>query len=101
MGSPAMCAACQRGELSACTVANNAAGIGPCRDRYDAYMAGVSATAHAIQGERRERIATAALAGLLSQSQAVQWMPDLAAECAVEYADALIRELDKPVEREP
>jgi len=44
---------------------------------------------------RRERIATAALAGLLSQSQ--YWSPHQAAGEAIEHADALIAELDKEV----
>ena len=45
--------------------------------------------------DRRERIATAALAGLLSQSQ--YWSPHQAACEAIEHADALIAELDKEV----
>ena len=40
---------------------------------------------------RRERIAAAALAGLLSR---VAWSADQAAAAAVNYADALISELD-------
>ena len=45
--------------------------------------------------ERRERIATAALKGLLSQSQ--YWPPHKAADEAIEHADALIERLDKEV----
>ncbi len=41
---------------------------------------------------RRERIATAALQGLLAQGT---WSVDTAGRLAVEYADALIAELDK------
>jgi hypothetical protein len=46
--------------------------------------------------DRRERIATAALAGLLSQSQ--YWSPHQAASEAIEHADTLIAELDKKEE---
>lgn len=49
--------------------------------------------------DRRERIATAALKGLLAQGQ--YWAPHKAAYEAVDYADALIDELDKPQQVKP
>jgi hypothetical protein len=48
--------------------------------------------------ERREKIAGIALRGLLAQS--VYWLPEKAAKEAVEHADALIAELDKPKEEQ-
>ena len=45
--------------------------------------------------ERRERIATAALQGLLAAD--FDYSTSALAERAVRYADALISELDKPV----
>jgi hypothetical protein len=52
--------------------------------------------------ERRERIATACLAGLLANSEgdieatSDQGIASIAAESAVHYADALIAALDEP-----
>ena len=48
-----------------------------------------------LHRERRERIAAAALQGLLSQSQ--YWSPHQAADEAIKHADALIERLDKEV----
>lgn len=50
--------------------------------------------------ERRERIATAAMQGLLS-SVAIDLFPGELARDAVDYADALIKELDEPKEVAP
>jgi len=50
------------------------------------------------KGARRERIATAALGSLVTRGPVA---PALAAREAVEYADALIAELDKPTEAKP
>lgn len=44
---------------------------------------------------RRERIATAALAGILSDSSGLLAHPPEMARIAIKYADALIAELDK------
>ena len=46
--------------------------------------------------DRRERIATAAMAGVLASGRYYQKVN--VAQEAVEYADALIEELDKPKE---
>jgi hypothetical protein len=50
----------------------------------------------ALYRDRRERIATAAMQGLLAQSQ--YWPPHKAADEAIEHADALIERLDKEVQ---
>lgn len=47
--------------------------------------------------DRRERIATAALAAILTEGR-VEAADEEIAEMAVAYADALIAELDKPKE---
>lgn len=48
--------------------------------------------------ERRERIATAALAGLLANASTDDFTYEMIAEHTVSCADALIAELDKPTE---
>lgn len=55
----------------------------------------------AMQNQRRERIATAALQGVLANSQ---WLPpdttwEQIAVYSIRAADALIAELDKPKEQ--
>ena len=57
-------------------------------------MATVKWKAEQARRERRERIATAILAGLVTRAQ----FPSEAAAAAVTYADALIAKLDKPEE---
>jgi hypothetical protein len=52
------------------------------------------ADGHGIFPDRRERIATACLGGLVSQEQ--EWDHKAAARESVALADALIAELDKP-----
>lgn len=47
----------------------------------------------------REYIATRAMERLLADT-AVDWMPASLAKCSVRYADALIAELNKPVQIE-
>lgn len=51
----------------------------------------------AVLRDRRERIATAALQGMLAR-HGEHLLIDRGAAWAVEYADALIAELDKPKE---
>jgi len=58
------------------------------------------AAAAAAHRDRRERIATAALAGILSDHTASDNAEHIA-WVAVQYADALIAELDKPKEVKP
>jgi len=45
--------------------------------------------------DRRERIATAALQGMLARADAARERCDILAVNAIDYADALIAELDK------
>jgi hypothetical protein len=47
-----------------------------------------------LRAERRERIATACLAGLMADPK-VDGSPDDMSDCAVRFADALIARLDK------
>ena len=54
----------------------------------------------AYRRDRRERIATACLAGILSDHTASDKAEHIA-WVAVQYADALIAELDKPKEVKP
>lgn len=54
----------------------------------------------AYHRDRRERMATAALAGMLADP-ARDGNPKDFAKYALEYADALIAELDKPKEVKP
>jgi hypothetical protein len=58
------------------------------------------AAAAAAHRDRRERIATAAMAGILSDHTASDNAEHIA-WVAVQYADALIEELDKPKEVKP
>ena len=58
------------------------------------------AAAAAVYRDRRERIATAAMAGMLADSSR-RVLPKDHAKVAVQYADALIAELDKPKEVQP
>jgi hypothetical protein len=73
----------------------------------DAYRLGRQDTTAALremlEGKRREQIATQVLGGFAALPE---WgmatdSPALAAEAAVEWADALIAELDKPKEVKP
>ena len=50
--------------------------------------------------ERRERIATAVLTGMLANPNVDPWRDKIAVD-AVFHADALIAELDKPKEVQP
>lgn len=45
--------------------------------------------------DRRERIATAAMQGMLARADAARERCDILAVNAIDYADALIEELDK------
>lgn len=60
------------------------------RDRGEVMRAGNDKIA-----DRRERIATAALQGMLSNPHNSQWEPQYYFRSAVYYADGLIAELDK------
>lgn len=65
----------------------------PYLDR-DATHAALEADARQWRRDRRERIATAALQGMLSNPQTKGWDHEIAAR-AVRYADALIAELNE------
>ena len=54
----------------------------------------------ALHRERRERIATACMAGMLANPDVDPWRVKVAVD-AVFHADALIAELDKPKEVQP
>ena len=54
----------------------------------------------AYNRDRRERIATAALTGMLANPNVDPWRDKVAVD-AIIYADALIAELDKPKEVQP
>lgn len=60
----------------------------------DAWHAAAEADARQWKADRRERIATAALNGLMANA-VVAHTPDVFAHAAVVMADALIAELDK------
>jgi len=60
----------------------------------DAIHAALEADARQWRRDRRERIATAAMQGLLGNPQQDTFPPDTAL-IAIRYADALIAELDK------
>jgi hypothetical protein len=78
-------------------------GAGSPRRSYSAEEKAVGLNGRAIRlAERRERIATAALQGILAGAVETDGLPaafDLnLAAWAVKHADALIAELDKPAE---
>ena len=60
----------------------------------------VEAEWQAAQPARRERIATACMAGMLANPDVDPWRVKVAVD-AVFHADALIAELDKPKEVQP
>ena len=74
------------------------------RDFTDHYLSGIAANMSCIAAnmpDRRERIATAAMAGMLANEAYARGNCLSMAQMAVVAADALIAELDKPKEVQP